>query len=251
MVNFGNNINNDPYGSAIGIWQYSTLTNQTIIINAYEYTSPVVAPPAFKEFLSIPGNTSDSMRITNMTDLTIELEQAGGYRDSFITLTFKNDVRVLTKAIELHDALIPKIKARAKGNWTMQNMFQPIPTVFGKIGAEKGGDMLGFDRFNETVVLFQTYLAWNGASQDKFFQSQGDWLISELSTYAKSIGKSNPFIYLDYAYKTQKPLVSYGAKNVAKIRAAAKKYDPNGVFQTMVPGGFKISKVREKDVVVP
>ncbi|PQE20413.1 FAD binding domain containing protein [Rutstroemia sp. NJR-2017a BBW] len=245
MVNFGNNINNDPYGSAIGIWQYSTLTNQTIIINAYEYTSPVVAPPAFKEFLAIPGNTSDSMRITNMTDLTIELEQAGGYRDSFITLTFKNDVRVLTKAIELHDALIPKIKAKAKGNWTMQNMFQPIPTVFGKIGAEKGGDMLGFDRFNETVV------PWNGASQDKFFQSQGDWLISELSTYAKSIGKSNPFIYLDYAYKTQKPLESYGAKNVAKIRAAAKKYDPNGVFQTMVPGGFKISKVREKDVVVP
>jgi hypothetical protein len=80
MVNFGNNINNDPYGSAIGIWQYSTLTNQTIIINAYEYTSPIVAPPAFKEFLAIPGNTSDSMRITNMTDLTIELEQASGYR---------------------------------------------------------------------------------------------------------------------------------------------------------------------------
>jgi hypothetical protein len=149
-------------------------------------------------------------------------------------------------------------------------MFQPIPTVFGKIGAERGGDMLGFDRFNETVVrmysrlsptisitntpshlVFQTYLAWNGASQDKFFQSQGDWLISELSKYAKSIGKSNPFIYLDYAYKTQKPLESYGAKNVAKIRAAAKKYDPNGVFQTMVPGGFKISKVSEKDVVVP
>ncbi|QSZ35285.1 hypothetical protein DSL72_008154 [Monilinia vaccinii-corymbosi] len=243
MVNFGNNINNDPYGSAIGIWQYSTLTNQTTVINAYEYTHPVVAPPVFKEFLAIPGNTSDSMRIASMTNLTIELEQAGGYRDSFITLTFKNDLRVLTKAIELHDAFIPKIKSRATGAWTMQNMFQPIPTVFGKIGAQRGGNVLGLDRFDETLVLFQCYLAWHGAEQDEFFQSQGDLLIQQLSDYATSIGQSNPFIYLDYAYKTQKPLEGYGAANIAKMRAAAAKYDPQGVFQTMVPGGFKISKV--------
>ncbi|KAI9650549.1 hypothetical protein NHQ30_000566 [Ciborinia camelliae] len=243
MVNFGNNINNDPYGSAIGIWQYSTLTKQTIIINAYEYTHPVVAPPAFTEFLAIPGNTSDSMRITNMTDLTIELEQAGGYRDSFITLTFKNDLRVLTKAIELHEAFIPIINSGSTGNWTMQNMFQPIPTAFGQIGVQRGGNMLGFDRFSETLVLFQCYLAWNGEEQDDFFQSQGDLLISQLSDYAISIGQSNPFVYLDYAYKTQKPLEGYGAANIEKIRAAAAKYDPEGVFQTMVPGGFKISKV--------
>jgi hypothetical protein len=31
---------------------------------------------------------------------------------------------------------------------------------------------------------------------------------------------------------------------VAKIRAAAKKYDPMGMFQTQAPGGFKISKVK-------
>lgn len=28
------------------------------------------------------------------------------------------------------------------------------------------------------------------------------------------------------------------------MREAAAKYDPTGVFQTRVPGGFKISKVR-------
>jgi len=85
MVDFNNNIKNDPYGSAIGIWQYSTLTNATIIINAYEYTKPVERPVTFNEFLAIPGNTSDSMRITNMTDITNELEQAGGYRYVFAT----------------------------------------------------------------------------------------------------------------------------------------------------------------------
>ncbi len=94
--------------------------------------------------------------------------------------------------------------------------------------------------------MFQIYLAWQDVEQDDFFQSTGDWLISELNAYARSIGKANPYIYLDYAYKTQKPLESYGTENVEKIRAAAKKYDPKGVFQTMVPGGFKIFKVRDE-----
>jgi hypothetical protein len=44
----------------------------------------------------------------------------------------------------------------------------------------------------------------------------------------------------------QDPLSSYGPDNVAKIRAAAKKYDPKQVFQTRVPGGFKISKVKDE-----
>jgi hypothetical protein len=48
---------------------------------------------------------------------------------------------------------------------------------------------------------------------------------------------------LDYADITQDPLASYGAENVKKMKAAAKKYDPQGVFQNLVPGGFKISKV--------
>jgi hypothetical protein len=33
-------------------------------------------------------------------------------------------------------------------------------------------------------------------------------------------------------------------ENVEKMKAAAKKYDPSGVFQKLVPGGFKISKVQ-------
>lgn len=94
--------------------------------------------------------------------------------------------------------------------------------------------------------MFQTYFGYNGPENDDIFQTIGEWLISELHDYAQSLGKANGWIYLNYADETQKPLESYGEENVKKIRAAAKKYDPEGVFQTMVPGGFKISKVPEK-----
>jgi len=49
---------------------------------------------------------------------------------------------------------------------------------------------------------------------------------------------------LNYADNTQDPLASYGSASVKKMKAAAKKYDPSGVFQKLVPGGFKISNVQ-------
>lgn len=47
-------------------------------------------------------------------------------------------------------------------------------------------------------------------------------------------------IYLNYATKDQDSISSYGAVNVQKLKVAAKKYDPEQVFQKLVPGGFKL-----------
>lgn len=80
LKNFCDKIESNPYGSAIGIWQFTSQTDATIIINAYDYTAAVERPAVYDEFLAIPGNISDSLRITNMSDLTQELEQAAGYR---------------------------------------------------------------------------------------------------------------------------------------------------------------------------
>lgn len=74
------------------------------------------------------------------------------------------------------------------------------------------------------------------------FEGYGQSYIKELDAYAKSIGKDNPWVYLNYAYKTQDPLKGYGKANLEKIRKAAKKYDPKCILQELAPGGFKVSK---------
>ena len=90
--------------------------------------------------------------------------------------------------------------------------------------------------------MYQPYIAWQGAEQDTLFQQAGADLVNRIREYAVSIGADNPYLYLDYADKTQDPLAGYGAENVKKMKAAATKYDLHEVFQTLVPGGFKISK---------
>lgn len=93
--------------------------------------------------------------------------------------------------------------------------------------------------------MYQPYISWQGANQDALFEAAGAELIKRIDDFAKSIGADNPYLYLDYADKTQDPLSSYGEENVKKMKAAAQKYDPTGVFQKLVPGGFKISQVPE------
>lgn len=68
--------------------------------------------------------------------------------------------------------------------------------------------------------------------------------IQEIEDFAKEVGGDVGFRYLNYCDGSQDPLGSYGVENIRKMKEAAAKYDPAGVFQTKVPGGFKISKVQ-------
>ena len=120
--------------------------------------------------------------------------------------------------------------------------------------------MLGLDRFDENLFRksFQTCFissvqhsyaevlfdySWKDEADDALFNQLANSALEELTTYSKSIGADNEFIYLNYANNNQNPPSTYGPENVGFIRTVAKKYDQTGVFQNQVPGGFKISAV--------
>lgn len=65
-------------------------------------------------------------------------------------------------------------------------------------------------------------------------------LLEEGIAYAKSQGLSNEFVYLNYALPSQDPIAGYGEGNVRHLREMSRRYDPEGVFQRLVPGGFKL-----------
>ncbi|KAK1908458.1 hypothetical protein P3342_009307 [Pyrenophora teres f. teres] len=180
-----------------------------------------------------------------MSSLAGELGASTTHRIYFGTLTFANDIRVMMKAHEIYLDVLSGLKAKATGDWAIYTLFQPLPPAYWKDSAAKGGNVLGLDRFGEQVLcLYQPYLMWEGAVQDDLFQAAGAELVKRIREYAESVDGANPYLYLNYADITQDPLASYGAEAVERMRAAAKKYDPSSVFQTLVPGGFKISHVQ-------
>lgn len=81
---------------------------------------------------------------------------------------------------------------------------------------------------------------WDNAADEIAVSTAVTDFFAKADALAASKGMLNSYKYLNYAHKTQDPIKGYGAANVAKLRAVSKNYDPFGVFQTQVPGGFKL-----------
>jgi hypothetical protein len=73
--------------------------------------------------------------------------------DAFFTITFKNNKEVMEHAIKMHNDYLATLKeADIEGDFTIQDMIQPIPKFFADHGIEKGGNMLGLDRFDDNLI---------------------------------------------------------------------------------------------------
>ena len=57
---------------------------------------------------------------------------------------------------------------------------------------------------------------------------------------ARDMGLLHDFVYLNYANQVQNPISTYGEENVERLKEASERYDPRGIFQRQVPGGFKL-----------
>lgn len=164
--------------------------------------------------------------------------------DIWFTMTFANDARIYKRIVELHEKFVNEWKAESSDpDFITQCMFQSIPTIFSKHGIEKGGNVLGLDQEKDNAVMLLFNIAVKSADAEVLGRKKLFAYGKAMQEYAASVGGLVRWTYLNYADGTQNPLGSYGPENVAKIRAAAAKYDPNGVFQTQTPGGFKVSRV--------
>lgn len=74
--------------------------------------------------------------------------------DIWFTLTFKNEVRIYQKIVELHEQFVSEWKTESSDpDFITQCMFQAIPTSFSKHSVEKGGNVLGLDKETDNVVM--------------------------------------------------------------------------------------------------
>ncbi|KAF4498240.1 6-hydroxy-d-nicotine oxidase [Fusarium agapanthi] len=230
-------------GSVIPFWSYTPQNGKIGITVSYKDTTGAVAPKALDEFWEIPYETSNLRKDTHC-NMTIELELVAGYRNVWFAITFKNKLGLYKKALEMHKQFVSDWKARSPdGDFICHSIFQAIPTIFSKHSLERGGNVVGLDREKDNSVMFQVQLMINGVEQEKIARERMVRFCKTMKQYSIDQGAAVDWEYLNYADFTQDPLSTYGSKNVDFIRKVAKKYDLKGVFQTRLPGGFKISKV--------
>lgn len=83
-------------------------------------------------------------------------------------------------------------------------------------------------------------IGWSNIADDTRVFACAQAIVDRSIAAAKAMGLDHPYLYQNYASQQQNVLASYGATNLAKLKAASQKYDPQQVFQKLQPGYFKL-----------
>lgn len=74
---------------------------------------------------------------------------------------------------------------------------------------------------------------------DEVYRAAEIW-VSEIKKFSNGLNKGNSLEFVNYAAPFQDPMTSYGKRNFRFLKDVSRKYDPNRVFQKLVPGGYKL-----------
>ena len=239
FVAFNNASDYDPYAALINSYAYEASLGVWVVANNVEYTKPEAYPATFKPFTDIKPQLENTMRISNLTDFTLELEASNAYgrRQLFATSTYGNDVTLLNELFQLANSTVLDIKNATDLVFSMT--FQAIPSVITSKSAQTGGNALGMDGSKNRVLTLIT-ISWVNADDDARINAAAKNFFGKADAAAVPKGLKEDWIYLNYAAQWQDPIGSYGPENVAKLQNISKVYDPSGVFQTQVTGGYKL-----------
>lgn len=119
-------------------------------------------------------------------------------------------------------------------------LHQHILPTFTSKSEELGGNSLGLTPSQEPLIMTLLSLTWENASDDAIVMTAAQLLMDEIEAAAKAKGVYNLFKYLNYADGGQDVIEGYGPENKAHLQATSRAYDPQGLFQKAVPGGFKL-----------
>ncbi|KAE9962582.1 hypothetical protein BLS_000165 [Venturia inaequalis] len=243
LVNFGLNPNRDPHAAIIVFQGYSTASLTDVVRAAFDYTKPVAYPDAYEEFFAVPNNISDTTKIQPMSAIAAEFASSTTTRVQFRTLSFKLDLATLQETARVYKIVITELQAKASGSWRVSCLHQVWSTSYTANSTARGGNVLGMERHTENFIMYQSSLSWSETGDDALFIDLGLMLTDGIAKFAAEHDTAVDYLYLNYADEDQDPLSGYGDEKVVFMKEVAGRYDPLGVFQTLLPGGFKISKV--------
>ena len=118
--------------------------------------------------------------------------------------------------------------------------WQPIGSLWMKASAANGGNALGLDPSKGTYLCYAEVVEWIGSSYDPIVAAWTEKTTYAINNATQAAGLHDPFNYMGDAAGFESMFPGYGATNQAKLLSISRKYDPSRLFQTLMPGGFKI-----------
>ncbi|KAI4224938.1 MAG: hypothetical protein L6R36_004297 [Xanthoria steineri] len=235
MSQYQSEPNKDPYANLIT--QIYTTNSSIGVVLTMVYLKPEIAPAAFAPFYSIP-TVLDTTKIQTFSQVMGGQSVPAIPRFDWFTTTFQpsNSLyqhlnNIITTAPELKTLISVTAGALALA-------FQPISASVVHAGNARGGNALGLQPVNQTWFALDT--SHFSPADDAVAHNATRGIHERIETLTRSNGSYLPYLFMNDASYDQDVLAHYGAANLRRLRDVRAKYDPDLVFQKLVPGGFKL-----------
>ncbi|GKZ55691.1 hypothetical protein AnigIFM49718_000774 [Aspergillus niger] len=222
------------------------------VVNSVVYTGEleepgndgITPPPAvYKALFDIPQLFS-TMRVAPMHEVAIEQG------------SFSQSGKRQLSVVATHDVTLPMLNATyLRWNSSLEAV-RDIPGIVWSISLEPlppaiyarappDHNVMGLsstEHPERSLVVTLLSATWDDAADDSRVEEAAKVLFSGIESDAHALDAYHPFVYLNYAAQWQDPIASYGPEVIERLRRISREVDPTGVFQNMVPGGFKIQQ---------
>ncbi|KAI1089446.1 putative FAD-binding oxidoreductase [Rostrohypoxylon terebratum] len=237
MYQYQSVANKDPYAN-IMLQAFPTNASVGAILDIV-YLKPEEEPEAFAPFRNITA-LADQTKLQTLTELMLAAPVPELTRVNWFSSSFTNDKQlfnqvadIVTKAPEIEELSNLTAGSLAFG-------WQPISSSAVLAGHASGGNPLGLQPVNQTWLVLD--VGWWNSEDDELAHNYTLGIIDKVDAASKNSSNYVNYIFMNDAAADQPVIEHYGENNVAKLKATARKYDPDHVFQNLASGGFKLPR---------
>lgn len=176
-----------------------------------------------------------------------KLAPANGGRTLDKTITVKMDLDLLNALVDLWYTSNDTIRRKVSGLMNTL-VFQPLSVGMLESSCRTApsrpasATFQGLTPKEGPLVVVEICMTWKNAEDDEFMHEAICKYLEDALSLAKEMGLTHPFIFPNYAWPTEAVMKGYGEDRLAVLREVARKWDPEGFFQSQFVGGFKIGK---------
>ncbi|KAI9653420.1 MAG: hypothetical protein M1821_007085 [Bathelium mastoideum] len=200
------------------------------------------APAVLQNFTDLPGNSTASSRsFLSFVEETLVYESRD-FRNSFHATSFVAAPEVVQI---LNETVVPATMAQLKNikNCYVSVTLQSVSTNWMKQAKASGGDPISLDPSKGNALALVMFIQWSDPADDNTVTAFAADVLTKLRNAAQAAKLDYPFTYLNDAASGEQIYQYYGqGSSFPKMRQVSQKYDPDGTFQYLMPGGFKIGR---------
>ncbi|KAK7186866.1 hypothetical protein DPSP01_007050 [Paraphaeosphaeria sporulosa] len=216
---------------------YMGLNNDTTYI-ILVYLDEVEKPEAFRPFYDIPSIYDGTRVYDSLMDLISEDLNLVVPRWIYGATTFLQDEQLYIDVAKIAQNATSRLSSINGGSLVFQP--QPISTAMINNSLTRGTSPLTARLENKAQIWLEMNFGWNYESDDSRVGEILEETLAQIEKLAKMRQLYSEFVFPNDAYLSQDPLRSFGTNTFRKLKRISRTYDPMGIFQSRLAGGFKL-----------